>query len=288
MMRTCLIQSLAFAVALLSGVRALAFGESPEFAVSPAQVAAKLSELFLSTSPDFYKPAGYRAPKACGHEDVVHYSVVSLWVNALECARLAGNADLEKRLVAASIAFCMLGAGLGVCGMVAYGIHWADQVKSDAVAEAKKAAEKNGDGKGNLSKSGSDHQSTILQCGYGIAAVHSAHFLDHGTGNRLIIGNDCQRFQSRLREHRRLSLFQGFYDQLCVLRSRAELQHIVHPQQSDPSPFAVVLVRQLFGRPLSPAAKSTASSALFKSVMILPQNSPVPFQFQCQSRKNAG
>ena len=35
--------------------------------------------------------------------------------------------------------------------------------KSDAVAEAKKAAEKNGDGKGNLSKSGSDHQSTILQ-----------------------------------------------------------------------------------------------------------------------------
>ena len=101
MMRTCLIQSLAFAVALLSGVRALAFGESPEFAVSPAQVAAKLSELFLSTSPDFYKPAGYRAPKACGHEDVVHYSVVSLWVNALECARLAGNADLEKRLVAA-------------------------------------------------------------------------------------------------------------------------------------------------------------------------------------------
>ena len=69
----------------------------------------------------------------------------------------------KKRLVAASIAFCMLGAGLGVCGMVAYGIHWADQVKSDAVAEAKKAAEKNGDGKGNLSKSGSDHQSTILQ-----------------------------------------------------------------------------------------------------------------------------
>lgn len=68
----------------------------------------------------------------------------------------------KKRLVAASIAFCMLGAGLGVCGMVAYGIHWADQVKSDAVAEAKKATDKGGDGKGNLSKSG-DHQSTILQ-----------------------------------------------------------------------------------------------------------------------------
>lgn len=68
----------------------------------------------------------------------------------------------KKRLVAASIAFCMLGAALGVCGMVAYGIHWADQVKSDAVAEAKKATDKGGDGKGNLSKSG-DHQSTILQ-----------------------------------------------------------------------------------------------------------------------------
>ena len=86
---------------VVTACASLADFETPEFSVPPAEVASKLSELFLSTSPDFYKPAGYRAPKAYGHEDVVHYSVVSLWVNALECAHLAGNADLEKRLVAA-------------------------------------------------------------------------------------------------------------------------------------------------------------------------------------------
>ena len=66
----------------------------------------------------------------------------------------------KKRLVAASIAFCMLGAGLGVCGMVAYGINWAEQVKSDAVAEAKKAAKDDSDKK--TTKTGKS-QSTILE-----------------------------------------------------------------------------------------------------------------------------
>ena len=65
------------------------------------RVAKRLSELFLATSPDLYSPAGYKAPKAYGGGQLVHYSVVSLWVNALECARLAGDADLERRLVAA-------------------------------------------------------------------------------------------------------------------------------------------------------------------------------------------
>jgi len=94
---------------LLSSFLALssaAQGGSPQtrcggFCVPPAATAAKLSELFLSTSPDLYKPEGYRAPKAYGGGKLVHYSVVSLWVNALECARIAGDADLEKRLVAA-------------------------------------------------------------------------------------------------------------------------------------------------------------------------------------------
>ena len=66
----------------------------------------------------------------------------------------------RKRLVAASLAFCMLGAALGVCGMVAYGMYWAEQVKSDAVDEAKKAVK---DGSGKKSSSTGDGQSTILQ-----------------------------------------------------------------------------------------------------------------------------
>ncbi|MBR0196714.1 MAG: glycoside hydrolase family 88 protein [Kiritimatiellae bacterium] len=68
---------------------------------TPAEVSAKLSELFLTTDPDLYKPIGYKAPKAYGGGQLIHYSVVSLWVNALECARLSNNSELEKRLVAA-------------------------------------------------------------------------------------------------------------------------------------------------------------------------------------------
>jgi len=67
----------------------------------PERTAAKLAELFLSTSPDLYQPKGYRGGKAYGGRELVHYSVVSLWVNALECAHLAGDTNLVKRLVAA-------------------------------------------------------------------------------------------------------------------------------------------------------------------------------------------
>ncbi|MCR5413373.1 MAG: beta-galactosidase [Kiritimatiellae bacterium] len=67
--------------------------------VSPADVSAKLSEQLLSTSPDSYSPQGYRAPKTYGAHEYIHYSVASLWVNALECARLSGDRALEKRLV---------------------------------------------------------------------------------------------------------------------------------------------------------------------------------------------
>ena len=75
--------------------------DAPAVQASVKRVAKRLSELFLATSPDLYSPAGYKAPKAYGGGQFVHYSVVSLWVNALECARLAGDADLERRLVAA-------------------------------------------------------------------------------------------------------------------------------------------------------------------------------------------
>ena len=68
---------------------------------SPERTAAKLAELFLSTSPDLYKPQGYRGGKAYGGGQLVHYSVVSLWVNALECAHIAGDTNLVQRLVAA-------------------------------------------------------------------------------------------------------------------------------------------------------------------------------------------
>ena len=70
----------------------------------PATVARRLAGLLLSTDPAQYKPEGYGSPqsyakKGYGGGKSIHYSVVSLWVNALECARLTGDAALEKRLV---------------------------------------------------------------------------------------------------------------------------------------------------------------------------------------------
>ncbi len=69
----------------------------------PETVSKRLSELLLSTDPAKYFPQGYESPSGCCKNGYggrpFHYSVISLWVNALECARLTGNKDLEKRLV---------------------------------------------------------------------------------------------------------------------------------------------------------------------------------------------
>ena len=68
----------------------------------PSAVSRRISEQFLSTVPDFYRPEnGYRGNGGYGHGREIQYSVVSLWVNALECARITGNGALEDRLVAA-------------------------------------------------------------------------------------------------------------------------------------------------------------------------------------------
>ena len=68
----------------------------------PSDVSRRIAEQFLSTSPDRYKPErGYVSNVAYGNGTHVQYSVVSLWVNALECARIIGDEELEKRLIAA-------------------------------------------------------------------------------------------------------------------------------------------------------------------------------------------
>ena len=68
----------------------------------PAAVSRKIAEQFLSTLPDRYRPEnGYRGNDGYGGGVNVHYAVVSLWMNALECARLSGDAWLESRLIAA-------------------------------------------------------------------------------------------------------------------------------------------------------------------------------------------
>ena len=72
----------------------------------PATISRRLTDLFLSTSPDSYKPQGYASPQGYakngyGNGKNIHYSVVALWINAMECARITGDKDREQKLIAA-------------------------------------------------------------------------------------------------------------------------------------------------------------------------------------------
>lgn len=70
------------------------------FSKTPEGVSVALSEQLLSTDAMAYAPKGIDKRKyAYGQGTHVQYSVVSLWVNALECASLRGDKELEKRLI---------------------------------------------------------------------------------------------------------------------------------------------------------------------------------------------
>ena len=69
-------------------------------APDPASVSRRISEQFLATRPDCYAPEGTTGFQY-GGSNTIHYATCSLWVNALECARISGQKDLEKRLIAA-------------------------------------------------------------------------------------------------------------------------------------------------------------------------------------------
>lgn len=77
------------------------------------------------------------------------------------------NAGSSKRIVAVAVAFCILGAGLATCGMVAYGMHWAEGVRSEAVAAAKKTAQK------NSGSSGSNKSTTVNEGSRDYAVINT-------------------------------------------------------------------------------------------------------------------
>ena len=64
----------------------------------PLAVSQKLTDLFLSTRPERYKPVGHSG-KLPYSDGKVPYAVVSLWVNALECAHLTGDVQREQALI---------------------------------------------------------------------------------------------------------------------------------------------------------------------------------------------
>ena len=62
-------------------------------------VSRRITDQFLSTRPENYRPEGYCGNEGYGGNAEVHYAVVSLWVNALECATLSGDGERRERLV---------------------------------------------------------------------------------------------------------------------------------------------------------------------------------------------
>ncbi len=65
----------------------------------PGTVSRRITDQFLSSRPENYRPRGYHGNEGYGWNKAVQYSVVSLWLNAIECARLVGDRAREERLV---------------------------------------------------------------------------------------------------------------------------------------------------------------------------------------------
>ena len=74
----------------------------------PEVVSRRLTDLFLTTPPEAYKPVGYVRMAGGGNwgygdKGHIHYSTVALWINAMECARLVGDTEREAKLMLADI-----------------------------------------------------------------------------------------------------------------------------------------------------------------------------------------
>jgi len=91
-----------FAVLCLAAVSAHA-AEWPEGA-DPATVSSRVARQFLAADPLDYKPEGFGgtgrfAERGYGNGEAPHYSVVSLWANAIACARKSCEWGILDELV---------------------------------------------------------------------------------------------------------------------------------------------------------------------------------------------
>jgi|GEM_PF-644003 len=80
------------------GALTASFEKLPE-GTDPGTISRRITDQFLSSRPENYKPKGYFGNEGYGWNRSVQYSVVSLWANAIECARLAGDKAREEKLV---------------------------------------------------------------------------------------------------------------------------------------------------------------------------------------------
>ena len=73
--------------------------------LDPVSVGRRVVAQFQSTDPEAYAPKGFTGTEIYGGRSFVCYSVSSLWVKALEFARVTGDTALEKSLVDALAPF---------------------------------------------------------------------------------------------------------------------------------------------------------------------------------------
>lgn len=106
-LQPCCGSALRLAVALcvaasLLGARAgeLArhMGDLPE-GMDPGTISRRITDQFLTTRPENYKPAGYHGNGGYGWNRIVQYSVVSTWLNGLTCAQLTKDDYRKNRLI---------------------------------------------------------------------------------------------------------------------------------------------------------------------------------------------
>ena len=67
--------------------------------MDPGTISRRVTDQFLSSRPENYRPKGYHGNEGYGWNRAVQYSVVSLWLNAISCARLVGDKAREAQLV---------------------------------------------------------------------------------------------------------------------------------------------------------------------------------------------
>lgn len=75
------------------------FNDLPE-GTDPGTISRRITDQFLTTRPENYKPSGYHGNGGYGWNRIVQYSVVSTWLNGIACARLTGDDYRRDRLIA--------------------------------------------------------------------------------------------------------------------------------------------------------------------------------------------
>ena len=98
MNRLATVVALAAIGCVTSVERIAEFADWPTGA-DPATVSRRLSEQFLSAVPEAYKPVGCDTARASYGGGKIMYCTASLWAHGLECARLSGDKELEKKLL---------------------------------------------------------------------------------------------------------------------------------------------------------------------------------------------